>query len=148
MIIVAATEKELKLLDKDFNDCKYIVTGEGALNVIHSLQHIDRNEQIFNIGYAGSNFIPIGTKIRVGEVRLYHPNVNIDEQSFKLDGDVLCYTSNDFVLETKVSVPCVFDMELAYILALGFKNVISEKIISDNLNLDEFERMQNGKTKN
>lgn len=31
-------------------------------------------------------------------------------------------------------------MELAYILALGFKNVTAEKVVSDNLSLDEFNK--------
>ena len=58
---------------------------------------------------------------------------------FELNGDVPCYTSNDFVLETKIKDPVVFDMELAYILALGFEEVESIKIVSDNLSLKEYE---------
>lgn len=42
----------------------------------------------------------------------------------------------------------VFDMELAFIMAMGFKNVKSEKIVSDNLNLKEFEKYGKAKNRN
>ena len=51
------------------------------------------------------------------------------------------FVLNDFVLETKIKKPVVFDMELAYILALGFKNVESIKIVSDNLSLKQYEKI-------
>jgi len=89
----------------------------------------------------GSNYIPVGTEVRVGTSQLYHPNVDYDEPVFSLDGDVPCYTSNDFVLHTEIDEPVVFDMELAYILAMGFKNVESIKVVSDNLSLTEYEMM-------
>ena len=98
---------------------------------------------ITNFGYVGSNNIPIGTEIRVGNCKLYHPNVEYDEPLFitndYMRSGICCYTSNDFVLETKINRSCVFDMELAYILALGFKNVESIKIVSDNLSLKTYE---------
>ena len=50
---------------------------------------------------------------------------------------VKCLTGTDFVLESNVS-GCVFDMELAYIKALGFENVIAYKYVSDNLDLQEY----------
>jgi hypothetical protein len=65
--------------------------------------------------------------------------VEYDEPTYTLSGYVPCYTSNDFVLQTNIKEPVVFDMELAYILALGFKNVESIKIVSDNLSLKEYE---------
>ena len=46
---------------------------------------------------------------------------------------------DEFVEEYKLTDPVVFDMELAYILALGFKKVESIKIVSDNLSLKEYE---------
>lgn len=56
------------------------------------------------------------------------------------NSDIKCYTSNDFVLNTDIKEPCVFDMELAYIMALGFKRVKSIKIVSDNLSIKEYEQ--------
>jgi hypothetical protein len=97
-------------------------------------------QKILNFGYVGSNNIPIGTEVKIGKCKLYHPNVEYKEPEFELNGDVPCYTSNDFVLETKIKEPVVFDMELAYILALGFEDVESIKIVSDNLSLKEYEK--------
>ncbi len=139
-MIVIATNDEVSLLEKyNKNNEEVIKTGVGGLNVIESLKDIDRNTPILNIGYVGSNNIKKGTEVTISKVLLYHPNVTYDEKSYKLDGDVKCYTSNDFVLETDILEPVVFDMELAYILALGFKNVKSIKIVSDNLSYDEYE---------
>lgn len=143
-MIVVAMESERHLAGK--NDC--IVTGCGALNVISALRYVDRDTPILNLGCAGSNMLPVGTKVKIGKVKLYHPNVEInDEPEYTLDGDVTCFTSNDFVLSTDIQEPCVFDMELAYILAMGFTNVSAEKVVSDNLNIEEYRRGIYGKTK-
>ena len=57
---------------------------------------------------------------------------------------VSCYTSNDFVLETDKK-GCVFDMELAFIAALGFKDLVAFKYVSDNLDLQEYRETANEK---
>ena len=137
VLIVIATENELALVDKCDQD-RCIITGVGALNVIHALMDVDRNEPILNVGYVGSNCIPVGTKVRVGSSQLYHPNADFESPVYDLCGDVPCFTSNDFVTKTSIEEPCVFDMELAYILAMGFKNVSSDKTVSDNLDLNEY----------
>lgn len=138
MIVVATTNEYEKAL-KRFDDNMIIATGVGATNIISKLKDIPKDTPIINFGYVGSNTIPIGTEVKVGESRMYHPNVEYEEDTYNLNGDITCYTSNDFVLETKIEEPCVFDMELAYIMALGFKNVESIKIVSDNLSLKEYE---------
>lgn len=52
--------------------------------------------------------------------------------------NVPCYTSLDFVTANMVDTnPCVFDMELALICAMGFE-VDSIKVVSDNLNYKQF----------
>lgn len=135
-MIVVATEYEKKLIQNRNDKC--IVTGVGMLNVINALSDVDKSEPIFNVGYAGSNCIPRGTRVRVGKVRQYHPNVKFDELSYVLDGNVPCYTAGDFVTGTDIKEPCVFDMELAVILAMGFENVTAEKVVSDNLSVREF----------
>ena len=116
-----------------------MVTGEGALNVMSALRNIPRDTPIHNIGYAGGNMIPIGTRCRIGNVTMYHPVAVFDDRSYTLDGNVNCYTSSDFVTRTNIKTPCVFDMELAFILAMGFINVTAEKIVSDNLSKEEFD---------
>lgn len=142
MIAVVAMKEEIRLLPKDYTG-KCIITGAGAVNVIEALRDIDRETQILNVGYAGSNTLPVGTKATIGKSKMYHPNVEISENEYDLGGGITCYTSNDFVLSTEIKEPCVFDMELAFIMALGFKNVVSEKTVSDNLSLDEFEKHKN-----
>lgn len=147
MLVVVAMPEEIDLLADEYKkNC--IVTGAGALNVINALQDIDRETEIFNVGYVGSNCIPVGSRVKIGMSKLYHPNVDITEKEYLLNGDTICYTSSDFVLSTDIIEPCVFDMELAFIMALGFKNVISEKVVSDNMSIKEFEEVCYGTTKN
>lgn len=137
-LVVIAEPEEICLVQDQSN---VLVTGVGALNIIKTLGEIPRETPLFNIGYAGSNTIHVGSRVSIGKVRLYHPNVAYAEPEFELSGNVVCYTSNDFVLQTDILEPCVFDMELAYILALGFKNVTSIKIISDNLDKAEYRKL-------
>lgn len=134
---VIATPEERKLLPEG---ATYIETGVGGLNVIKALSHLDRKTRLHNIGYAGSNFFSVGTKVRIGYLKAYHPGVRYREPVFCLDGDTPCYTAGDFVKNTDIKVPCVFDMELAYIAAMGFARLTAEKVVSDNLSLSEYNR--------
>lgn len=142
-MIVIATEYERDLCPAGHEDEKVIITGVGVLNVISALKDIDKNEPVYNVGYAGSNSLPVGERVRIGEVEWYHPNVEFESKKYMLDGNVKCYTAGDFVTKNTVSSPCVFDMELAVILALGFKNVIAEKIVSDSLSVEDFDEYRN-----
>jgi len=141
-MIVVATDEEYKLAKKQFKGHLIVKTGVGGINVVRKLKRLPKWLKITNFGYVGSNVLPIGTEIRVGESRLYHPNVIYNEPEYTLDKEstIKCYTSNDFVLQTDIKEPCVFDMELAYICALGFKNIESIKIVSDNLSLKQYEK--------
>jgi hypothetical protein len=140
-LIVVATDEEYKLAKKRFKRHFIIKTGIGGINVIRKLKHYPKWLKITNFGYVGSNNLPIGTEVKIGECRLYHPNAIYSEPEYILDKEsvIKCFTSNDFVLDTKITKPCVFDMELAYIMALGFKRVKSIKIVSDNLSLKQYE---------
>ena len=55
----------------------------------------------------------------------------------------VCYTNTDFVLQSNYK-DCVFDMELAFIASLGFKNLQSLKYVSDNLSLHAYHDLTNG----
>ena len=114
----------------------------GGINVLETLKNYRKNIKIINFGYVGSNYFDVGEEVIIGSCKLYHPNVEYQEPTYILDGNVKCYTSNDFVLKTDIDImePCVFDMELAYICALGFKNIESIKIVSDNLSLEQYEK--------
>lgn len=140
VMIVVATKEEKEFIESKYGERKEIlVTGVGAINVYESLKKISRETPILNLGFAGSPNIPIGTLVSVGNVRLYHPNVTYDEREYLLCGSIPCYTSCDFVIETRER-DCVFDMELAYILSMGFSNVRSYKVVSDNLSTREYEK--------
>ena len=157
--IVMAEEGERVLLDKareqlglDLQDATLVYTGVGAINIIRSLQDLDREAEIFNIGYAGSANFDLGTWVEVTEVRLNHPNVTYPEPELKISNfkfqisnclKAVCYTNTDFVLASDYK-DCVFDMELAFIAALGFKHLHSLKYVSDNLSLHAYHDLTHG----
>ncbi|MBO7456361.1 MAG: hypothetical protein J6T71_00890 [Paludibacteraceae bacterium] len=159
--IIMAEEGERVLLDKvreqlglDLSDAQLIFSGVGAINIIRSLQNLDRKAEIYNIGYAGSSNFDLGTWVEVTEVRLNHPNVTYPEPELKLDqlqctkgnGQIkqaICYSNCDFVLQSDYK-DCVFDMELAFIAALGFKRLHSLKYVSDNLSLHAYHKHTHG----
>lgn len=136
-MIVVATEAEYKKFKSMTQET--VMTGVGYANVYKALANIPRDTPIINIGYAGSNNIPIGEACIIGECRHYHPNVEYEETIYKLPGNCVCFTSDDFVLNTDIKTPVVFDMELYAILSMGFTNVVAIKIVSDNLSIDEYE---------
>ena len=138
-VIVVAADLEYNQI-KPLTNIKIIKTGIGYTNIIKALKNLNKQTPIINIGYAGSNTIPRGEVVKVKNCYTYHPNAGeFKEDVYKLNGNVNCYTSGDFVLETKIKEPVVFDMELASICALGFKNVESYKVVSDTLNMKQFE---------
>ena len=155
--IILAEEGEHVLLDKvretlgvDLSDATLIYTGVGAINIIRSLQHLDRDAELYNIGYAGSANFDLGTWVEVTEVRLNHPNVTYPEPELKVESgkwkeakQAICYSNCDFVLASEYK-DCVFDMELAFIAALGFKHLHSLKYVSDNLSLHAYHELTHG----
>ncbi len=157
--IIMAEDGERVLLDKareqmglDLSDATLLYTGVGAINIIRSLQNLDRDAELYNIGYAGSANFDLGTWVEVTEVRLNHPNVTYKEPELKISNfksqisncrQAICYSNTDFVLASDYK-DCVFDMELAYIAALGFKNLHSLKYVSDNLSLHAYHDLTHG----
>ena len=148
---VVATEEEKKRLvpESCWNVC--IVTGIGYANVFRSLQDVPRSTPLVNIGYAGSNKLPIGSIRRISVSRNYHPNCvfqNDPEYVIKPTADdpssVPCYTSGDFVTETDITEPVVFDMELYAIFAMGFTSITAIKVITDNLSAEQYEQNTGG----
>ena len=157
--IIMAEEGEYGLLEQvkeklglDLSDAELIYTGVGAINIIRTLQSLDREAELYNIGYAGSANFDMGTWVEVTEVRLNHPNVTYQEpqltiqnSKFKIQNclQAICYTNCDFVLASDYK-DCVFDMELAFIAALGFKNLHALKYVSDNLSLHAYHELTHG----
>ena len=154
-LVVIAEKEELKLVEElGYGGGQVLITGVGAMNVINALKDLPKDMTIVNIGYAGSKDLEPGKYYAIDSVSMYHPNVNYPEKEVCLgmhytvayeneerfnanEKIVSCYTSNDFVLETDKK-GCVFDMELAFIAALGFENLVAVKYVSDNLDLQEY----------
>lgn len=153
-LLVIAEKEELKLVEQlGYKDYPILITGVGALNIIEALKDIPKDVSIINIGYAGSKNLEPGKFYAIDGVSLYHQNVKYIEPSYSLGYNpwtgggepltrVKCLTGTDFVLESDVK-GCVFDMELAYIKALGFEDVIAYKYVSDNLDLQEYREKLN-----
>ena len=158
--VIMAEEGERTLIDQlrestgiDLSKEEIIFTGVGAINIIRTLQNLDRSAELYNIGYAGSANFDLGTWVEVTEVRLNHPNVTYPEPELRptpipsLKGReikrAICYTNTDFVLASDYK-DCVFDMELAFIAALGFKNLHAIKYVSDNLSLHAYHELTHG----
>ncbi len=144
-LLVVAENKERALAEQLFPGIPVRECGVGALNILQALRDIPLDTEIINVGYAGSANYAIGTQVEVGECQLYHPNVTYPEPTFQLSGNTRCFTGVDFVLESK-ETDCVFDMELAFICGMGFKNVRSIKIVSDNLSLHEYHAAGEGQS--
>jgi hypothetical protein len=143
-LIVVATNEEYKIAKKRWKHRIIIKTGVGGANVIKKLRRLPKWIPIINFGYAGSMTIPVGTEVKVGQCVRYHPHTQFDEPIWNLNGEVRCYTQDDYIKPKKTLKNEIYDMELAYICALDFKNVKSIKIISDNCNQEEYNEFIKG----
>lgn len=153
--ILIAEDSERKLVEQYLpGETNIFVTGVGALNVIRALRDLPRDTELINIGYAGSANFPIGTVVEVTESHLHHPGLNyaepvlplqpVDDLFFRALNPTraICYSNTDFVTASPYD-DCVFDMELAYICALGFTRVSAIKYVSDNLSLHTYREVSN-----
>lgn len=142
--VVIADASELQLVKRHPELQRYpvIITGPGPLNVMQALQPLDRKSNIINLGYAGSLIYPVGTEVKIRTCGTCHDRAHFDEPGGWMDvpGDAVCLSSTDFVEKAPKSAPAnaVFDMELAFIEALGFETIMAYKTISDKLDYDEY----------
>lgn len=151
MIIAVAEPKELELIGEIFGENwtgKVVITGVGMLNVIRALNGISRDETIVNIGYAGSNTLKPGKWYQVSTVGTNHEVAKFKEEKIlaeikfaKMEA-APCITSTDFVTKTNIKKPTLFDMEFAAIAALGFREAVSLKKVSDSLNYNQYKEAQ------
>ncbi len=148
MIILVATDDELRLAEAHLGEYEIILSGVGAGNVIRCCSNLlmrpgIRDEKIVNVGFCGSNLIPVGSVVKISKTfRLMDNVVEFTDwrNGYELAPcGVPCYTSNSFVLETDITEPCAFDMELNYIAAFPLPLAGAVKIVSDNLCLDKYE---------
>lgn len=144
IIILAAEEAEYKKCVELFPEYKCILMGVGAGNVIKTCCQLPEGARVFNIGYAGSNLLEIGTITSVKDsYRLVNGKYNFTDHANPLniaDEGLPCYTNNDFVTESNKTDATLFDMELNYIAAFypRIELVGAIKIVSDNLSIDVF----------
>lgn len=147
MLVVIAQPEELNLVKElGYENEPILITGVGGVNVIRALDHLPRDTEILNIGYCGSNKLAIRTRVYIDQVHTLHEKAVFNEPNNFADGTYKigyqcrdCYTSTDFVTKTKIKEPCVFDMELAFILAM-FPHTRAIKVVSDNLNKKEYDK--------
>jgi len=152
-LILIAEEGERKLISQYLPtmDADVLVTGVGAFNILRSLRSLPLDTDIINIGYAGSSNFEIGSVVEVTESRLNHPQVTYPEPSYLLSTlnlpstthKAVCYSGTDFVTQSNYR-DCAFDMELAFIMGMGFTNVKAVKIVSDNLSLHDYHAYGSG----
>ena len=148
-LIVIASPTELSLVREELayrsicRDVKIIITGVGAINVFQALKNVDKDTRILNIGFCGSPDFPLDSRVEVGLCELSH-KVDYKEDNFVLEeGNLnICYTGIDFATEGKEG--CVYDMELAFICAMGF-DVQAVKYVSDNMNYNQYANTVNEK---
>lgn len=148
IVILAAEEAEYKKCLEIFPEFDVILMGVGAGNVIKTCSALEPGTKVINIGYAGSNKLPIGTVTCVSDsYRLVKGTYNFTDHANPLcltlaaDKDSYpCYTGNDFVTESALTEPALFDMELNYIAAFSprIELIASIKVVSDNLSIDAF----------
>lgn len=141
-LIVIATPAELAIAEEHFRGLTMppvLVTGIGAMNVIQALKDLPRDMKIYNFGYAGAKGFPIGKKYRIGSVRMLC-SIETGSPMFDISytGET-CYTSTDFVRRAHQE-KVIYDMELAFICALGFEDIEAYKVISDSCNFEEYLR--------
>lgn len=150
MKILVATKQEYELAKKYLPDFDIVRTGVGASNVIHVCSLLDSREKVVNIGFAGSNFLPKGTVTPVfRSFRQLEGHMDgVIEEDYR-QGYILsdtgydCYTSNSFVTESDCTEAVLYDMELNYIVAFPLEMLGAIKIVSDNLDLEQYENSVN-----
>lgn len=134
MIVVATTE-ELKLIRDGYRG-QILITGKGGDNVMRAMKALPRDLKITNIGYATSKAFDEGDVVEVAHSRLLHPNLEYDDVIYELvDGDgAICYTTTDVVMDDPMdSENSIYDLELGFIMGLGFTNVKAYKYIRNDV---------------
>lgn len=141
-LVVVANRQEKIEAAKLFKKHKIMIIGEGFYQVLINLKKINKKKPIINFGMVGSDDFKIGEVIEIGSSKLLHVNNHIKDKTFKLsDSGIVCYTANSFVTKDEThDKKSVFDMELYYILALGYNVVRAVKKVSDNLSYKQYKQ--------
>lgn len=146
IVILTATKEEYRLVLENLKGYTVVRMGVGASNVIRTISNapFPKTDCLFiNVGFCGSNMLPVGTVAKVRKTfRLVDSAVEFEDP---LNGVSLgedgydCVTSNSFVTESTSSSPVLYDMELNYIAAFPIELLGAVKIVSDNLDVTQYE---------
>ena len=137
IIFLFAMQREADMIDvEEEENVKKVLVG---ISCVDGLPETTEDDVIINIGYAGSNNLPVGSIVEPSEVVELATGERMAVDKVFDCSSYPCFTSNDFVTETNIVEPCVFDMELYMISKLKHKALYSLKIVSDNLNLSDCE---------
>ena len=155
MIILTAMQQEYEIARKLFGtDYEIRRIGVGPRNAIRAAkrlldERVPCNTEVMLFGFAGSNNLPLGTFVYASDSAMHCPLAKYEdpfEQMMPLARPSLpnaptlgvpCFTSADFVTETRVCSPAIFDMELGFMAEL-WPSITAWRIVSDNLDGDEF----------
>lgn len=150
MVILAPMPAEYTIAKDRFGFSHDIIwLGVGPRNALRAVTEmgISPDSQVMLFGFAGSNYLPVGTEVYVTKSYLHQLNASYEDAPAVLkkpdlkgvpELGVPCYSSSDFVVETKVIEPSIFDMELGFLTPF-FPNLSCWRIVSDNLNLHDFD---------
>ncbi len=152
-ILVANKDEanHLNQIAQENQNVQILIVGEGRSHVISDLANnlkngtFTSNDRIINVGYVGANGLKKGSVVTIEKVQHLFPSKTINESEIVLSKPncdtecIKCYTADNFVNKDDVDIKdaCVIDMELYYI-ALIFPEVVSIKIVSDELNYNDY----------
>lgn len=146
IVILTATKEEYRLVLENLKGYTVVRMGVGASNVIHTLTNLHfpvEQCHFINVGFCGSNHLQVGTVAKVARTfRLKDETVEFEDyrNGEKLSEDGYdCYTSNSFVTKSTSDSPVLYDMELNYIAAFPYDLLGAVKIVSDNLDVIQYE---------
>ena len=138
---------------KTYKGAQIVTTGVGGASVVSALQGIPRDCRIINVGFCASSAFAIGDAVGVSACEYYMPKSGIKPVCHGIHAvgiyglplvntGALCCTVGDFLTEKPADdAPLtVYDMELAFIRALGFHEVCAIKIVSDNFNFEQYQQ--------
>lgn len=146
IVILTATKEEYSLVLENLKGYTVVRMGVGASNVIRTISNMPftkTNCHFINVGFCGSNKLPVGTVAKVRKTfRLVDNAVEFEDPlngvSLGKDG-YDCITNNSFVTESTTDTPVLYDMELNYIAAFPIELLGAVKIVSDNLDVTQYE---------
>lgn len=154
--MLKTSKLSIDLWESETHNLYLIITGPGVNNVISSLSKaiylgvLKIKTNVINVGYAGAKGLNIGQVVCVKNCHCLEFPTKADTKvgnCIKLSNEGYdCYTSFDFVEKAEtIEEKALFDMELAYIARFVCGKLHSIKIVSDNLDYNDFKGFDGNK---